>query len=71
MKDLIDQGAITEPNFGLSEYKDASGKSNPMFNLDFQATMVLITGYDAVKRAAVISRWTELERKASNGDIQP
>lgn len=63
IRTLIDQGAITDTNFGCSEYKDASGKSNPMFSLDFHATMVLITGYDAVKRSTVLSRWEFLERE--------
>lgn len=59
---LIDQEAITAPNFGASEYKDASGKMNPMYDLDFMGTMVLITGYDAKRRAIVIDRWIALER---------
>lgn len=58
---LIEQGAITEPNFGRSAYTDASGKSNPEYLLDFDATMTLVTGYNAPLRAAVIRRWRELE----------
>ena len=65
IKTLIDHGAITETNFGRSEYKDASGKSNPMYLLDFDATMTLITGYDANRRAMVIKRWRELETGAA------
>lgn len=61
IKALIEQGAIAELSFELSEYKDGSGKSNPMYLLDFNATMVLITGYDAKRRAVVIKRWLELE----------
>jgi len=70
IRSLIDQGAITESNFGLSEYKDASGKSNPMYSLDFKASMVLVTGYDAVKRAAVIDRWVALETGEAKPAIQ-
>lgn len=62
IRTLIDQEAITQSNFGLSEYKDDSGKSNPMYFLDFQASMVLVTGYDARKRSAVINRWMVLEQ---------
>jgi Rha family phage regulatory protein len=62
VESLINQEAITKPNFGLSEYKDASGKSNPMYNLDYEATMVLITGYDAKRRSMVIKRWIALEK---------
>lgn len=67
IRKLIDEGAITAPKFGCSEYIDASGKANPMYNLDFEATMVLITGYDAKRRALVIDRWMQLER----GDALP
>lgn len=62
IRNLIDQEAITERNFALSEYKDGSGKMNPMFQLDFHATMVLITGYDARRRSLVIDRWLKVER---------
>lgn len=67
VKSLIEQGAITASIDGCSEYKDASGKKNPMYNLDFESTMVLVTGYDAVKRAVVISRWVSLEKV----EVQP
>lgn len=61
IKNLIEQKAITELNFQLSDYKDASGKSNPMYELDFTATMTLVTGYDVNRRALVIKRWISLE----------
>ena len=62
VKSLISQEAITELMFQPSAYKDASGKSNPMFNLDFESTMVLVTGYDAKRRSVVIKRWLALEK---------
>jgi Rha family phage regulatory protein len=69
---LIDAEAVTESNFGLSEYRDASGKANPMYLLDFEATMTLITGYDAKRRSVVIKRWHELEKKeAATPAIDP
>lgn len=61
IKTLIDQGAITESKVGFSGYADASGKMNNMCSLDFDATMTLITGYDAKRRSLVIKRWRELE----------
>jgi len=67
IRKLIETMAIAESNFGRSEYKDASGKSNPMFELDFQATMTLITGYDAKRRSAVVKRWIALE----TGEAEP
>ena len=67
IKTLIEQGAITQLNFELSTYKDASGKSNPEYRLGFDATMTLVTGYNAVLRAKVIKRWRELE----TGEAKP
>ena len=63
IRKLIDEGAIGQSNFGCSTYTDASGKSNPEYLLDFDATMTLVTGYNANLRAAVIRRWRELEQK--------
>lgn len=77
IRGLIEQAAITESNFGLSAYTDASGKSNPEYLLDFDATMTLVTGYNAVLRARVIKRWRELEegvhntQKVSSEPVQP
>ena len=61
IKNLIEQGAISAPNFGAAEYTDAQGKPRPEYLLDFDATMTLVTGYNAVLRAKVIKRWRELE----------
>ena len=36
-------------------------KANPMYLLDFHATMTLFSGYDAKRRAMVIDRWIKLE----------
>jgi len=48
-----------EPELSITVNKDASGKYNPMFSLDFVASMALMTGCDAPSRAAVIKRWKE------------
>ena len=58
---LIEQGAINESNFGFVDYKDAKGEMRAMCLLDFDGTMILITGYDAKRRSIVIKRWRELE----------
>lgn len=67
IKALIEQEAINQSSFGLVEYKDAKGEKRPMYLLDFDATMTLVTGYDAVLRAKVIKRWRELE----TGEAKP
>lgn len=70
VKCLIDQGALRESNFGLSFYdvpmpNGAKPRKQPMYLLDFHATMTLITGYNAVLRSKVIARWMELERESA------
>ena len=62
IRNLIDQEAINERSFALVEYKDGKGEMRPMYLLDFEATMTLVTGYDAKRRNAVIKRWMTLER---------
>ena len=61
IRDLIKQGAIGLSNFGESSYTNSQNKEQPEYLLDFDATMTLVTGYNAVLRAKVIRRWRELE----------
>jgi len=63
IKSLVDQSAIGESSFGLTSYTDKSNRKQSMYLLDFEATMTLVTGYDAKRRSQVISRWVELEKK--------
>ena len=58
---LIAQGAIGAPNFGETSFVDGSNRKQREYLLDFDATMTLVTGYNANLRAAVIRRWRELE----------
>lgn len=75
IKSLISQGAILESSFALMSYEVEIGngakRSLPMYSLDFQATMTLVTGYNAVLRSKVISRWTDLEQGKAQADVQP
>lgn len=62
IKVLISNKAIGRSNFGQTPYIDPQNKQvYTEYTLDFKATYVLILGYDAVRRAAVIDRWMELE----------
>ncbi len=46
---------------GLSEYADAQGQLRPEYLIDYEQTMILLTGYSIPLRAKVIKRWQELE----------
>lgn len=58
-KQLFQQG-INESIYG-SVKKDTKGQDRPMFNLDYEQTMILITGYSIPLRSKVVKRWQELE----------
>lgn len=44
-------------------YVDSNGKSQPMFNLDKDSVLCLISGYDIAGRMRIIKRWQELEQQ--------
>ena len=67
VRELVEQGAIDGSKIGPISYKDAYGREKPEYLLDFDATMTLVTGYNANLRAAVIRRWRELE----TGEAKP
>jgi Rha family phage regulatory protein len=52
----------TESIFALSEYKDSTGRTLPMFELDKKQTLLLVSGYNALLRLKIINRWEELEQ---------
>ena len=49
--------------FKSTTYEDSTGKSNRMFELDKDATICLVAGYDANVRMKIIKRWQELENQ--------
>jgi anti-repressor protein len=53
----------TELKFELSEYKDSTGRTLPMYLLDKKQTLLLISGYNALLRLKIIDRWEELEQQ--------
>ena len=69
IKSLIKQGAICALSFKETSESipgpNGGTRKSPVYSLDFEATMILITGYNAVLRSKVIARWLELERGAA------
>lgn len=49
--------------FKSTTYLAGNGKNEKCFELDYEATMIIITGYDVIARTKVIRRWLELEVK--------
>lgn len=61
VRNLIERGAIDRLSFEPISYKDRYGREQEAYELNFKATMTLITGYDAPLRSKVIDRWYDLE----------
>lgn len=59
----LEDNANLRCGFILTEYKADNGKNEPCYQLDYESTMVVLTGYDVVARTKVIKRWQELERQ--------
>lgn len=60
IRKLLSQG-VTASNFGLSEYRDSTGRKLPCFELTKKGCLILASGYDAVLREKIIDRWELLE----------
>ncbi len=67
IRELIDQEAIDRRISAPISYLDSMNREQPMYELDFESTLVLVTGYDPKRRAMVIKRWAQLER----GEVLP
>jgi len=48
---------------------DAYGRAQPVFNLPYRETMILLTGYSVPMRAKVVDRWQELESPSESGHL--
>ena len=56
---------VTERNFALSEYTDSTGRKLPCYQLDFDLTMTLITGYDSKLRYQLVKDWHRMVKSRS------
>lgn len=52
----------TERKFPLSEYKDSTGRSLPMYKLNKTECLYVATKFNDEARARLVVRWEELER---------
>lgn len=52
----------TERKFPLSEYKDSTGRSLPMYKLNKTECLYVATKFNDEARAKLVIRWEELER---------
>lgn len=62
------QGADLRFACESTSYKGSNGQEYKCYELDYEATMIVMTGYDVVARAKVIKRWQELETLAKLGE---
>ncbi len=58
----LDAQGIDRTVFGLT-YLDSQNREQICFKLDYNQTMILISGYSVPLRAKIIKRWTELEQQ--------
>jgi Rha family phage regulatory protein len=51
----------TQSKFGLSEYKDSTGRNLPMYELTKTETLYIASKFNDEARAKLVLRWAELE----------
>ena len=56
--------------FKSSTYKDSTGKTNRMYELDYDSTMCLVSGYNPELRMKIIKRLKELEQEKALGNFK-
>lgn len=54
---------VTGLKFKLSEYKDATGRKLPLYELTMRETLYISTKFNDEVRAKLVVRWFELEQK--------
>lgn len=62
VRNMLNQLGLAERSFA-SGYLDANNQQRTEYLLPRRECEILVTGYDVVRRAAVIDRWLELETK--------
>jgi phage regulator Rha-like protein len=62
IEQLKKDGSDLSSGFKSATYRAGNGKNERCFELDYDSTMIVLTGYNVVARAKVIKRWQELEQ---------
>ena len=60
--DQVKHNPNLDYSFKSTTYTAANDQAYKCYELDYEATMIVVTGYDVVARAKVIRRWLELEQ---------
>ena len=63
IRKMLDEAIDLKNQVNETTYKDSIGRTLPAYDLSYHATMVLVTGYSVVLRAAVLKRWQDLEHQ--------
>ena len=69
----IGDGILAERNISLGEYLDSNNQKRPMYQLDKEASIYMVSGEIGQVRMAIIRRWTELEAAVAlppSNDVQ-
>lgn len=62
---------VAQSKFGLSSYKDKSGKMVPMFVLTKTECLFVATKFNDEARAKLVLRWEQLEKERLQQPLQP
>lgn len=70
LRDIDNLLKTLSPELGLgyksTTYKDTTGRKNRMYQMDKDATICLVAGYDANARMRIIKRWQQLENEVAD-----
>lgn len=69
IRNMLEQLEIHSAEFS-AQYNDSTGRTLPMFSLDKDLTLTLVSGYNVKLRHAIVKRLAELENSANLGLVE-